>query len=171
LGSTNGGERVALLWDHNGNVAIGNNVTSAAKLTVNGQVFIGNPPIVIGGPPAPLPTGYMLYVQQGILTERVKVGLKGTANWSDYVFANDYKLKKIGEVEAYIKANKHLPNIPSAEEMVEIGLDVATMDAKLLEKIEELTLYIIEQNKQISEQSQQIAEQNKRIEKLEEKSN
>ena len=57
----------------------------------------------------------------------------------------------LNEVEAFVKENKHLPNVPSATEMVENGLDVAQMDAKLLEKVEELTLYIIEQNKQIEE--------------------
>jgi hypothetical protein len=53
------------------------------------------------------------------------------------------------EVEKFVKANKHLPNVPSAEEMSKNGLDVVTSDSKLLEKIEELTLYMIEMNKEI----------------------
>lgn len=96
-----------------------------------------------------MPGNYRLYVQGGILTERVKIALSSTTDWADYVFADTYELTPLEEVEEYVKENKHLPNVPSAEEMVKEGLDVAKMDAKLLEKIEELTLYLIEQNKQI----------------------
>ncbi len=90
-----------------------------------------------------MPTGYKLYVETGILTEKLKVALSGTSDWSDYVFNKDYKLSSLEEVEKYIQANHHLPNVPSAEEVVKSGIDVAKMDAKLLEKIEELTLYMI----------------------------
>ena len=69
--------------------------------------------------------------------------------WADYVFANNYELKSLEEVEQYIKANKHLPNIPSAEEVYKSGINVADISSKLLEKIEELTLYSIEQNKRL----------------------
>jgi hypothetical protein len=75
----------------------------------------------------------------------------------DYVFEEDYNLKDIKEVERFIKENKHLPNIPSAAEVIENGgLEVGQMQAKLLEKIEELTLYIIEQNKRLEEQQGRI---------------
>jgi len=97
----------------------------------------------------PMPGGYKLFVEEGILTEKVKVAIKSTTDWSDYVFATDYDLMPLSEVEAFTKENNHLPNVPSAKEMVENGLDVASMDAKLLEKIEELTLYLIEQKKEI----------------------
>ncbi len=123
----------------NGNVGI-NDETPSATLDVNGTVKIGN---VI------TPAGYNLYVANGILSEKVKVAVNGSANWSDYVFEENYNLKSLEEVETFIKENKHLPNIPSAEEMVQEGLDVAKMDAKLLEKIEELTLYVIEINKKV----------------------
>lgn len=95
------------------------------------------------------PGDYKLYVEQGILTEKVKVAVKTTGDWADYVFAPDYQLMPLAEVEAFTKENGHLPNVPSADEMVTEGLDVAKMDAKLLEKVEELTLYLIEQQKQI----------------------
>jgi len=116
-----------------------------AKLTVNGNVLIGDPSTVS------LPSGYRLYVQTGILAEKVKVAIPGTANWSDYVFEKTYKLKSFEELESYILANKHLPNIPSAEEMVKEGLDVANMDAKLLEKIEELHLYFLQLEKRLKD--------------------
>lgn len=97
------------------------------------------------------PDGYRLFVQDGILTEKVKVALRSTTDWADYVFAENYKLMPLADVEAFTQKNGHLPNVPSAKEMVDEGLDVAKMDAKLLEKIEELTLYIIKQDKELEE--------------------
>jgi hypothetical protein len=119
-----------------------NNLTIAN----DGKVLIGNPALAnFKGTPG----SYLLYVQQGILAEKVKVAVSTSNDWADYVFADQYKLKSITELEAFIKINKHLPNVPSAEEVVEEGVDMAKMDAKLLEKIEELTLYIIQQQKEI----------------------
>ena len=92
--------------------------------------------------------GYGLYVSKGILANKIKCAVPGSANWADHVFAPHYRLKSLGEVEAYIKANKHLPGIPSAEEVVKEGVDMVDMTAKLLEKIEELTLYMIEMKKE-----------------------
>lgn len=69
----------------------------------------------------------------------------------DYVFDKNYSLRSIEEVESYIKENHHLPEVPSAEEVKEKGLNVAEMNNVLLKKVEELTLYLIEQNKQLSE--------------------
>jgi hypothetical protein len=93
---------------------------------------------------------YSLFVQRGILTEKIRVALSNDQqNWADYVFADDYALRPLSEVESFIKKNKHLPEIPSAEEVHKDGVDLAEMDAKLLQKIEELTLYVIEQQKEI----------------------
>ena len=105
------------------------------------------------------PNGYRLYVKGGILTDKVKVAVYCSAQWADYVFAADYKLKSLDEVEAFVKANKHLPGVLSAEQMVKEGNDLGATDAKLLEKIEELTLYIIEQNKRIEQLEKKIPEQ------------
>jgi len=69
--------------------------------------------------------------------------------WADFVFDADYELKSLAEVEAYILANKHLPNVPSEEEVLANGLDLGEMQAIQQQKIEELTLYIIQQQKQI----------------------
>ena len=95
------------------------------------------------------PGEYKLYVEDGILTEKVKVALKNTDDWADYVFADDYQLNSIETVEEFVKENKHLPNIPSAEAVVENGINVAEMDAKLLRQIEELWLQMIELNKEV----------------------
>lgn len=95
------------------------------------------------------PTGYKLYVEQGILTEKVKVAVASSPAWADYVFAADYKLAPLSEVEKFINENNHLPNIPSADELVKEGLDLGKMQSLQMEKIEELTLYLIEMKKEI----------------------
>ncbi len=110
--------------------------------------------------------GYKLAVVGGVLADRIKVAVPGSAQWADYVFAKDYKLMPLAKVEQYIKANKHLPNVPSAAEMVKEGNDLVKTDAKLLEKIEELTLYLIETRKLMEAQAQKIAAQQKEIDIL-----
>lgn len=124
---------------NNGNVGIG--ITSPqTKLDVNGVVRIGN---------VNVPTGYQLCVEKGIITEKVKVAVKNTANWADYVFANNYKLMPLSEVESFVKQKQHLPGIPSAQDVVKDGIDLAIMNARLLEKVEELTLYLIDVKKEV----------------------
>lgn len=78
--------------------------------------------------------------------------------WADYVFADNYSLAPLSEVEEFILKNRHLPNFPSAKEVMEKGIDVAKMDAKLLEKIEELTLYTISLEKQVKKLQQENSE-------------
>ena len=79
-----------------------------------------------------------------------------TGWWPDYVFTNDYKLNSLDEVEKYINENKHLPNIPPAAEIQENGLKVSEISTKMMEKIEEMMLYIIEQNKQIKDLQNEV---------------
>ena len=74
----------------------------------------------------------------------------------DYVFDVNYKLLTLQEVQEFINKNGHLPNIPSAKDMNEEGVKLKEMNLKLLEKIEELTLYTIEQEKQLKEQKEQL---------------
>jgi len=114
--------------------------------TITGGIQYNSGKVLIGN--VTTPGNYQLYVEQGILAERVKVALKSTSHWADYVFLPSYKLMPLTEVEAFIKKNNHLPNVPSAEEVRKEGIDMATMDSKLLEKIEELTLYMIELKKE-----------------------
>jgi len=76
--------------------------------------------------------------------------------WSDKVFESGYELKPLSEVETYIKYYKHLPNVPSAEQVVKEGIDPVQINAKLLEKIEELTLYSVQQDKTIHQQSEEL---------------
>ena len=71
--------------------------------------------------------------------------------WADYVFANEYKLKPLYELEEFINKNKHLPGVPSEEEVLEKGVNVSEMNVVLMEKVEELTLYVIQLKKEIDE--------------------
>lgn len=115
--------------------------------------------MVVGNLPVPAGNNYRMYVEKGILTEKVKIAVKSDAvNWSDFVFAKDYKLPALSEVEAFVKKNHHLPEIPSAKEVYSEGIDVAQMDAKLLQKIEELTLYMIQLEKNNKELTKRVSD-------------
>tara|TARA_R110000796_G_scaffold104102_1_gene213672 strand:- start:3408 stop:4283 length:876 start_codon:yes stop_codon:yes gene_type:complete len=122
----------------------GNDLTSPSfYIKTNGKVGIGttNPDM-------------KLTVKGNIHAEEVKVDLSVPA--PDYVFKEDYKLKTLEETQKYINENGHLPNIPSAKEFEENGVALGIMNMKLLEKIEELTLYVIKQEKHIEAQSKEI---------------
>ena len=110
------------------------NINATGTLTVAGAATIG--------------TGFYCSWGGQVKTKEIVVTLEG---WSDYVFDSGYRLMPLGELERYVNANKHLPNIPSATEVEKNGVNVGEMNALLLEKIEELTLYIIDLQKQIDE--------------------
>jgi hypothetical protein len=116
-----------------------------AKLHVNSNVMIGS-----GSPAA----GYLLSVNGKIISEEVRVELD--TNWPDYVFEKQYNLSSLPELEKFIAANKHLPNIPAASQVKQEGFDLGDMNKRLLEKIEELTLYIIQQDKKINSLEGQV---------------
>lgn len=117
----------------------GDDVTVGDELTVANRAAIGT---------IDMPAGYRLYVAEGILTEKVKVAVESSSDWADYVFSPEYDLRPLAEVENFVNENCHLPGLPSAEEVVQNGVDLAKMDALLLEKIEELTLYLIDLKKE-----------------------
>jgi hypothetical protein len=96
---------------------------------------------------------YKLQVKGKVRAQEIKVE---TANWPDYVFAKDYALPSLKETEKHIQEKGHLPGIPSAEEVKSNGVDLGEMNAKLLKKIEELTLHLIEQNKMLQAQQTEI---------------
>lgn len=95
---------------------------------------------------------YKLDVNGGIRAQEVVVETNG----ADFVFADDYQLRPLSEVEAFITENKHLPEIQSAQEMQENGVSVSELQTKLLQKIEELTLYLIQQEETIQELRQEV---------------
>jgi len=83
--------------------------------------------------------------------------VKLSSLWPDYVFASNYQLAPLDSVETYIQKNSHLPNVPSAQEVSEKGINLGNMDAILLEKIEELTLYNIQMHKQMETMKAEIS--------------
>ena len=119
--------------------------------------------MVIGEGVSKTPAGYSLYVGQGLLAEKVKVAIKNTDEWSDKVFAPGYKLAPLDEVAQYIQQHQHLPGIASAEEVVKEGIDVAQMNAKLLEKIEELTLYVVTLHKEVENSVSNVPSQQRNV--------
>jgi len=108
---------------------------------------------------------YKLAVAGNIVAESITVKMQGS--WPDYVFKNTYKQPTLSDLEKYIKENGHLPKMPSAQEVEIKGINLGNMNAKLLEKIEELTLHLIAKEKQIVDQQSQLNSQNSRIDNLE----
>lgn len=96
---------------------------------------------------------HKLAVNGSIRAKEIKVE---AAPWPDYVFEKEYQLKSLPEVEKFIAVNKHLPEIPSAQSVANEGVNLGEMQAKLLQKIEELTLHLIEQDKKLKKQEQLI---------------
>ncbi len=94
-------------------------------------------------------TDYRLFVKDGIKTEKVKVEIAASNGWADYVFEEDYPLMPLNELDQFIKTNGHLPEVPTTEEAIANGIELKEMNILLLKKIEELTLYTIEQQKRI----------------------
>ncbi|MFC7526830.1 hypothetical protein ACFQRK_22935 [Parapedobacter sp. GCM10030251] len=97
-----------------------------------------------------------LAVEGAILAKEVKV--KTDISVPDYVFEPDYKLPALAEIEAYVKQHKHLPEIPSAKDIEQDGLNLAEMNLLLLKKVEELTLYILEQQREINQLKEKTRE-------------
>jgi len=105
---------------------------------------------------------YKLDVLGTIRAQELKVDMQG----ADFVFEDDYQLRPIEEVETFVQENKHLPEIVPAKEMKENGVNQSEMNQKLLQKIEELTLYLIQQNKELKSQSNEISDLKEEIKLL-----
>jgi hypothetical protein len=114
------------------------------NITITDGLIVGNSTLTI-----PSGSPYKMVVAGGILTEKVRVATNGTPFWADFVFEPNYKLRSLPELEQFIKQNKHLPDIPTTKEVTEKGIDLAETQALLLQKIEELSLYVIQQGKEI----------------------
>ena len=105
----------------------------------SGQISVGG-----GGQSA---TGYVLSIEGKAIAAEFRVLAPGS--WPDYVFSNNYSLKPLAEIKKYIKENNHLPNIPAASEIEKNGIPLGEMSKNLMEKVEELTLYIIDLQEQV----------------------
>lgn len=120
-------------WTKSLNVSTESELTEKMRVTASGNVGIGT-----------TTPNSKLAVNGNIRAHEIKVE---TAHWPDYVFAKDYQLPTLEETEKHIKEKGHLPGIPSAQEVKANGVDLGHMNAKLLQKIEELTLHLIEMKK------------------------
>ena len=124
--------------------------TTGLFMGLNGSIGIGTTN----------PGSYKLAVNGTIAATAIKVTQTG---WADFVFDDDYKLRPLSEVENYINQNKHLPGVPSAKEVTANGIDLGDNQAVLLKKIEELTLYSIEQEKKLADKDQKIETLSKKL--------
>ena len=140
LNPTNAGN-VILSPSGGGDIIMNTSSGGNINMNPNGQVAIG-----VGVAAA---SGYKLTVSGKVLCEELKVKLRSTG-WSDYVFAKDYKLPSLAEVEKFIQQHKHLPNIPTAAEVEKNGIEVGDMQKRMMEKIEELMLYVIQLQKEVA---------------------
>ena len=102
-----------------------------------------------------------LIVQGDVESRKVKVSTS-PGSFPDYVFKPEYKLRSLSELERYIQNEGHLPNVPKAEEVEKNGQDVGLIQQKLLEKIEELTLYVIEQQKEMEAMKKELKQLKKK---------
>lgn len=107
--------------------------------------------------------GYKLDVCGTIRAKEIKVDMLGGC---DFVFADDYKLMDLNKLEEFVTRNKHLPEIASEKEMIKNGLEMKEFQMKLLQKIEELTLYTIEQNKKLERQNKKSEKQEQELKML-----
>ncbi|QJB42423.1 hypothetical protein HF324_33065 [Chitinophaga oryzae] len=105
------------------------------------------------------PGTYKLAVEGTVGARRIKVTQQ--TSWADFVFHENYQLPSLQELEAYIQQHKHLPDVPTAKEVQENGIDIGNMNATLLQKVEELTLYIIQLNKKNEALEKRVAEMEK----------
>jgi hypothetical protein len=135
-------------WNYASQIKVNRNLTKALVInnsSTNQDVFVVY--------------GNGVLCTKKIFTEKIEVTLNAMNNsWYDHVFYSNYDLRSLSELEQYIKQNNHLPEIPSAREVQENGLDLGEMQGKLLLKIEELTLYTIEQQKLIENLQKRLTE-------------
>jgi len=126
-------------------------VTMNTKLTIEGDAKLEQNLVVDNqvGIGIEIQSGYSLAVCGKIRATEVKVN--AASEWCDYVFEEDYDLRDLSEVDAFIKKNKHLPEIPSAKVVDKEGIEISAMMVLMMKKIEELTLYTIEQEKRINQ--------------------
>ncbi|ANF49617.1 hypothetical protein A0O34_03225 [Chryseobacterium glaciei] len=160
----------------NENIVIGNNLnvlTSGGNNQLNiGNWIIGNNGTIgIGQFTNQLPADgvsqdgekYKLFVKDGIRTEKVKVDIASSNGWADYVFEKGYKLMPLNDLQKFIDKNGHLPEVPTTEQAIQNGIELKEMNILLLKKVEELTLHLIEQNKELIIQKEEIQTLKKEI--------
>lgn len=154
-----GGEAGLLVWPNGTGGQPAGAPSGGITLKNNGSVWIGG---VTSPPNNPSGNPHKLVVDGSILAREFVV----RTDWADYVFSPEYKLRSLPALEEEIKILGHLPGIPSAKEVAQRGVELGTAQVKLLEKVEELTLYVINQNNQIKQLQQKNQELEASIQQL-----
>jgi trimeric autotransporter adhesin len=148
---------------NNSSLLVKTNDTTRMSVDSIGNVFVNNKLLI--GSVDPSEVGqYALAVNGTAIFTKAK--LKLYSQWPDYVFGDDYHLPGLDEVENYIKLNKHLSDMPSADDVKKQGIDIGDNQTVLVKKVEELTLYIIDQNNKVEEENRQIQELRDEVEEL-----
>ena len=136
---------------------LGANLKKSIYFDTDGEVFVGFCDGVLPTVRTELRNKYSMFVKGGLLAEDLAIA--PTTAWADYVFDKSYNLKSLCEVEAFIEENNHLPDVPSANEVAENGYSQREINKILLQKIEELTLYTIQQQKEIDALKRELNQQ------------
>ncbi len=148
----------------NDDLILGSYKKGNMRLKTDGNIIMGfentTPPTISDANSAK----YDLFVHRGILSEDYAVA--PVSQWADYVFKGSHRLLPLSEVERFIKTYQHLPGIASENEVKAEGYSLKDMNVKFLEKIEELTLYAIEQDKKLKDQEAQITELQKQAQQV-----
>lgn len=132
----------------NSGLHLGTNNNALFFIDTSQRVYVGMTKADANKVKAELRNKYYMFVTKGILAEDFAIAPKST--WADYVFNKDYNLRGLNEVEEFISENNHLPDVPSAKQVADEGYSQHDMNKALLQKIEELTLYVIKQEKKIA---------------------
>jgi hypothetical protein len=163
-----GVESLNYFWSTTGNIATGGDTSFVGTVDTNRLAFrtnniermsiLGDGTIGIGTKNT---YGYKLAVNGNAIFTKVRIKTAGT--WPDYVFKKGYVLPNLNQLEEYISLHRHLPGITPEVEVNREGFDISEQQTALLKKVEELTLYLIDENKQLKAQNKENAEQNKQI--------
>lgn len=138
-------------------------VISSTGVSSSGIVFLDAGDQAMGIGTRHIPTGYKLAVDGNVIAEQVRVELSdGSGAWPDFVFDPNYNLMPLADLASYLKKNKHLPDVPSADEIALDGINLGEMDRVLLQKIEELTLHMIHLSEQNNELKKEVDKLKKR---------
>jgi hypothetical protein len=147
----NGGDDKIILSEGRGIVCSTNGI-ERLRIRTNGYVGIGTPFPTSGDGTY---SNYLLGVNGLIKAKEIRVSVN---NWADFVFDRDHVLPTLEDLEVSIQSTGHLPGIPSAENVIADGVDLGAMQGKLLQKIEELTLYVIQLNRLNAELTKRLGQ-------------
>jgi len=165
-GAANNGSGNIFIGSYAGKNETGSNTLVISNDTIKNTIYgdLSKRRVAIATNLFPTDTMYRLIIEGKVIAREYKA--TQTMPWPDYVFQKDYTLLPLSSLQLFLEQNNRLPNVPSAEEVRTDGIELAKMNAILLEKIEELTLYLLNQQQQLNNQQTQIDTLNQKLKKL-----